>query len=37
LGNAVVQESSRWSTLGVLGVCLVGVPLYYVTVGRRAG
>ena len=36
LGNAVVQESSRWQTLGVFAVCLIGVPLYYVTVGRRA-
>lgn len=35
LGNAVVQESSRWQTLGVFGVCLVGVPVYYLTVGRR--
>jgi APA family basic amino acid/polyamine antiporter len=39
LGNALVQESSRWQTLGVFGVCLMGVPLYFVTVGRpgRAG
>ena len=37
LGNAVVQESSRWSTLGVFGVCLAGVPLYYLTVGRQRG
>ncbi len=35
LGNAVVQESSRWSTLAVFGVCLAGVPLYYLTVARR--
>ena len=37
LGNAVVQESSRWSTLAVFGVCLAGVPLYYLTVGRQRG
>ncbi len=37
LGNALVQESSRWQTLGVFGVCLVGVPVYFLTVGRRAG
>jgi amino acid transporter len=35
LGNALIQESSRWQTLGVFGVCLTGVPLYYLTVGRR--
>lgn len=34
LGNAVVQESSRWPTLGVFAVCLTGVPVYYMTVGR---
>ena len=37
LGNALVQESSRWQTLGVFGACLTGVPLYYLTVGRRRG
>lgn len=35
LGNAVVQESSRWQTIGVFAVCLTGVPVYYLTVGRR--
>ena len=35
LGNAVVQESSRWSTLAVFGVCLAGVPLYHLTAARR--
>lgn len=35
LGNAVVQESSRMSTLAVLGVLVAGVPVYYLTVGRR--
>ena len=34
LGNAFVQESSRWQTIGVFGVCLLGVPIYYLTVGR---
>lgn len=34
LGNALVNESSRWQTLGVLGVCLAGAPVYYLTVGR---
>jgi amino acid transporter len=35
LGNAVLDPSSRWPTLGVLGGILVGIPIYYMTVGRR--
>jgi APA family basic amino acid/polyamine antiporter len=35
LGNAIVQESSRMSTLAVLGVLVAGIPVYYLTVGRR--
>ena len=35
LGNAIVQPSSRWSTLAVLGVLVAGIPVYYLTVGRR--
>jgi basic amino acid/polyamine antiporter, APA family len=35
LGNAIVQESSRMSTLAVLGVLVAGIPVYYVTVGRK--
>src|SRR5690606_480016 len=27
LGNALIQESSRWQTLGVFAVCLVGIPV----------
>jgi len=34
LGNAVVDPGSRWATLGVLGGILVGIPVYFVTVGR---
>jgi basic amino acid/polyamine antiporter, APA family len=34
LGNALVQESSRMQTLGVFAVCLAGIPVYYLTVGR---
>ena len=34
LGNAIVQESSRLSTLAVLGVCAAGIPVYYLTVAR---
>jgi amino acid transporter len=35
LANAIIDPSSRWATLGVLGVILVGVPVYYLTVGKR--
>ncbi len=35
LGNAFIQESSRLQTLGVFAVGLLGVPVYYMTVGRR--
>lgn len=34
--NAIIDPSSRWQTLGVLGGILVGIPVYFVTVGRRA-
>ena len=33
--NAIVDPSSRWGTLGVLGGILLGVPVYYLTVGRK--
>jgi amino acid transporter len=36
LGNAIVDPSSRWATVAVLGVILVGVPVYYLTVGRNS-
>lgn len=35
LGNAIIQESSRMQTLGVLGVVLLGVPVYHLFFGRR--
>jgi APA family basic amino acid/polyamine antiporter len=35
LGNSIVQESSRMPTLAVLGVLLAGIPVYYLSVGRR--
>jgi amino acid transporter len=35
LVNAIIDPSSRWGTLAVLGGILVGVPVYYATVGRR--
>jgi amino acid transporter len=37
LANALIDPSSRWATVGVLGTILVGVPVYYLTVGRRRG
>ncbi len=35
LGNAIAEPESRWSTLAVLGVVAAGVPVYYLTVGRK--
>lgn len=35
LANAFVQESSRLQTIGVFAMCLTGVPVYYLTVGRK--
>ena len=35
LVNALIDPSSRWATVGVLGTILVGIPVYYVTVGRN--
>jgi APA family basic amino acid/polyamine antiporter len=35
LANALIDPSSRWATVGVLGTILIGIPVYYATVGRR--
>jgi L-asparagine transporter-like permease len=35
LVNAIVDPSSRWATLGVLGGILAGIPVYFVTVGKK--
>ena len=35
LGNALVDPSSRWGTVLVLGGILLGIPVYYLTVGRK--
>ena len=35
LVNAIIDPSSRIATLGVLGGIVVGVPVYYMTVGRQ--
>ncbi|HEY5062352.1 MAG TPA: amino acid permease, partial [Gemmatimonadaceae bacterium] len=32
--NAVVDASSRWPTIAVFGVILIGIPVYFATVGR---
>ena len=37
LVNALIDPSSRMGTLAVLGVIVVGVPVYYLTVGRDRG
>jgi amino acid transporter len=37
LVNAVIDPSSRWPTLAVLGTIVLGIPVYYATVGRGAG
>jgi len=34
LGNALMDSAQRIPTLGVFGVILLGVPVYYLTVGR---
>jgi amino acid transporter len=36
LGNALLDPTSRWPTLAVLAIILVGVPVYYATVRRVA-
>jgi basic amino acid/polyamine antiporter, APA family len=33
--NAIIDHSSRWATLGVLGGIVLGIPVYYMTVGRQ--
>lgn len=35
LGNALIDDSSRWPTLAVFGIILAGIPIYYLTVGRH--
>jgi amino acid transporter len=35
LANALIDPASRWPTAAVLGTILVGIPVYYLTVGRR--
>ena len=35
LANALIDPASRWATAAVLGTIVVGIPVYYLTVGRR--
>jgi basic amino acid/polyamine antiporter, APA family len=34
LGNAILDPTSRWGTLAVLGIIVAGIPVYFLTVGR---
>ena len=34
LGNAIIDPTSLWPTLAVMGIILLGIPVYYMTVGR---
>ena len=35
LANAIIDPGTRWWTLFVFGLILIGIPVYYLTVGRR--
>jgi amino acid transporter len=35
LANAILDQSSRWATLGVLGAVVAGLPVFHLTVGRN--
>jgi APA family basic amino acid/polyamine antiporter len=35
LVNALIDPAGRWGTLAVMGVTLLGIPVFYLTVGRR--
>ncbi len=37
LGNALLDPSSRVATAITLGIVLLGIPVFYLTVGRRPG
>ncbi|MGE5730274.1 MAG: amino acid transporter, partial [Gemmatimonas sp.] len=34
LGNALADPGGRWATIAIFAVTLVGVPVYYLSVGR---
>jgi amino acid transporter len=35
LANAIIDPGTRWWTLFVFGLILLGIPVFYLTVGRR--
>jgi len=35
LGNALADPGGRWATIAIFAVTLLGVPVYYLSVGRR--
>ena len=35
LANALIDPGQRWATIGVFGVIAAGIPVYYMTVGRK--
>jgi amino acid transporter len=37
LVNALLDPVGRWATAGTLGIVVAGIPVYYLTVGRRGG
>jgi amino acid transporter len=37
LGNALLDPGSRGPTLAIFGVIALGIPIYFMTVGRRRG
>jgi basic amino acid/polyamine antiporter, APA family len=37
LGNAIIDPTSRWPTLGVLGVILLGIPVFFLAVRGERG
>jgi amino acid transporter len=36
LVNGLLDPAGRWATAGTLGIVVAGIPVYYLTVGRRA-
>jgi len=35
LANALIDPDSRWPTLAIFGVIAIGIPVYFLTVGRK--
>lgn len=36
MGNALMDPGTRWGTVGVFGIILLGIPVYFATVGRTS-